>query len=63
MPRVKARETEESGGASAYTGWHTLLTIQAAWMTSVDFTENGKFGKNSLDFVQHGPIMGVTFRW
>ena len=30
---------------------------------SVDFSENGKFGKNGIDTVLHGPIMGVTFRW
>jgi hypothetical protein len=29
---------------------------------SVDFSENGRFGRNGIDFVQHGPIMGVTFR-
>jgi len=29
----------------------------------VDFSENGKFGKDGIDMVQHGPIMGVTFRW
>jgi hypothetical protein len=29
----------------------------------VDFSENGKFGKNELDVVQHGPVMGVTFKW
>jgi hypothetical protein len=30
---------------------------------SVDFTEDSHFGKNTLDFVQHGPILGVSFRW
>jgi len=25
--------------------------------------ETGRFEKNGLDFVQHGPVMGVTFNW
>lgn len=30
---------------------------------AVDYSENGKFGKEGLDVVQHGPVMGVTFNW
>ena len=30
---------------------------------AVDFSENGRFGKNGVDDVQHGPVMGVRFRW
>ncbi len=30
---------------------------------AVDYSENGRFGKNGLDVVQHGPLMGVTFNW
>jgi hypothetical protein len=30
---------------------------------AVDFSENGRFGKNELDVVQHGPLMGITFNW
>jgi hypothetical protein len=30
---------------------------------AVDYSQNSRYGKNSLDFVEHGPIMGVTFRW
>jgi hypothetical protein len=40
--------------------FHAVLGYRAL---AVDFSENGKFGKNGIDFVQHGPIMGVTFRW
>ncbi|MGD9502045.1 MAG: hypothetical protein AB7V40_06120 [Methyloceanibacter sp.] len=29
----------------------------------VDYSENGKFGKDGLNVVQHGPVMGVTFNW
>ena len=42
------------------TPFHAVLGYRAL---SVDFSENGKFGKNGIDTVQHGPIMGVTFRW
>jgi hypothetical protein len=30
---------------------------------AVDFSENGQFGKNALDVVQHGPLVGITFGW
>ena len=30
---------------------------------SVDFSENGRFGKNALDFVEHGPVVGLRFHW
>ena len=29
----------------------------------VDYSEDGRFGKQGLDLVQHGPVMGVTFNW
>jgi hypothetical protein len=29
----------------------------------VDFSENGRFGENGINLVQHGPLMGVTFNW
>jgi hypothetical protein len=29
----------------------------------VDYSENGRFGENGLNAVQHGPLMGVTFNW
>jgi hypothetical protein len=29
----------------------------------VDYSENGRFGENGLNVVQHGPLMGVTFNW
>ena len=28
---------------------------------AIDYSEDGQFGKNALDVVQHGPVMGVTF--
>jgi hypothetical protein len=30
---------------------------------SVDYSERGRFGRDALDIVQHGPVMGVTFNW
>ena len=30
---------------------------------AVDFSENGRFGRNGVDDVQHGPVVGVKFRW
>jgi hypothetical protein len=42
------------------TPFHAVVGYRAL---SVDYSQNGKFGKNGIDFVQHGPIMGVTFRW
>jgi hypothetical protein len=30
---------------------------------AVDYSEQGHYGKNGLDVVQHGPVMGVTFNW
>jgi hypothetical protein len=39
---------------------HTVVGYRAL---AVDYSENGRFGKNELDVVQHGPVMGVSFRW
>jgi hypothetical protein len=30
---------------------------------AVDYSENGRFGKNGLDLIQHGPVMGISLRW
>jgi hypothetical protein len=42
------------------TPYHGVIGYRAL---SVDFTEDSRNGKNTFDFVQHGPIMGVSFRW
>jgi hypothetical protein len=39
---------------------HTVVGYRAL---AVDYSEDGRFGKNGLDVVQHGPVMGVTFTW
>jgi hypothetical protein len=40
-----------------------LRTVVGYRALAVDFSENGRFGSNGLDFVQHGPVMGISFRW
>ena len=42
------------------TPFRTLVGYRAL---DVDYSENGRHGTNALDVVQHGPIMGVNFRW
>jgi hypothetical protein len=39
---------------------HMVLGYRAL---AVDYSETGRFGKEGLDIVQHGPVMGVTFNW
>ena len=39
---------------------HTVIGYRAL---AVDFSENGRFGTNAIDVVQHGPVLGVTFDW
>jgi hypothetical protein len=40
-----------------------LRTIVGYRALAVDYSENGRFGKNELDVVQHGPVMGATLKW
>jgi len=55
--------------AVALYGWHTTclgipfnadIGYRALY---VDYSESGRFGKNGIDAVQHGPVMGVSFNW
>lgn len=39
---------------------HTLVGYRAL---AVDYSERGPHGENALDFIQHGPVMGVQLRW
>ncbi|HZJ12278.1 MAG TPA: hypothetical protein VFD26_06460 [Methyloceanibacter sp.] len=39
---------------------HTVVGYRAL---AVDYSEKGRHGKNGLDIVQHGPVMGVTLNW
>jgi hypothetical protein len=40
-----------------------LRTVIGYRALAVDYSESGRFGKNELDFVEHGPVVGVRFRW
>jgi hypothetical protein len=40
-----------------------LRTVVGYRALAVDYSENGRHGTNALDVVQHGPVMGVNFRW
>jgi hypothetical protein len=40
-----------------------LRTVVGYRALAVDYSENGRFGKNGLDLVQHGPVMGISLRW
>jgi hypothetical protein len=39
---------------------HAVLGYRAL---AVDYSENGRYGKEGLDLIQHGPVMGATFNW
>jgi hypothetical protein len=41
----------------------TMRSVVGYRALSVDFSENGRHGKEGLDWVQHGPVLGVAFRW
>jgi hypothetical protein len=40
-----------------------LRTVLGYRALAVEYSEDGRFGKNALDVVQHGPVMGVSLRW
>ena len=40
-----------------------LKTVIGYRALAVDYSDNGRFGENAVDVVQHGPVMGVTFNW
>ena len=39
---------------------HAVIGYRAL---SVDYSERGRYGKDGLDVVQHGPVIGATFNW
>jgi len=55
--------------AVAVYGWHTTclgipLNADIGYRALyADYSESGRFGKNGIDAVQHGPVMGVSFNW
>lgn len=42
------------------TTWRSMVGYRAL---SVDYSENGRRGKSGVDWVQHGPMLGLAFRW
>ena len=40
-----------------------LRTVLGYRALAVDYSENSQYGKNGLDVVQHGPVIGVRFQW
>jgi hypothetical protein len=42
------------------TTMHSVVGYRAL---SVDYSENGAHGQNVVDFIQHGPLLGASFRW
>jgi len=50
-------------GFDVHTFGTTMRTVLGYRALSVDYSENGRYGKNGLDWIQHGPVVGVTFRW
>jgi hypothetical protein len=41
----------------------TMRSVVGYRALSVDYSENGKFGKNGIDWIQHGPLLGAKFSW
>ena len=41
----------------------TMRSVIGYRALSVDYSENGRYGKNGIDWIQHGPVLGVKFNW
>jgi hypothetical protein len=41
----------------------TMRSVVGYRALYVDYSENSKHGKSGLDWTQHGPVLGVAFRW
>jgi hypothetical protein len=39
---------------------HSVVGYRAL---AVDYSENGRYGNNGIDYLQHGPVIGVKFNW
>ena len=40
--------------------WHTVVGYRAL---AIDFSESGTHGKNGIDYIQDGPVLGAKFNW
>lgn len=41
----------------------TMRSVVGYRALSVDYSQNGAHGRSGLDWIQHGPVLGVAFRW
>ena len=41
----------------------TMRSVIGYRALSVDYSQNGAHGRSGLDWIQHGPVLGVAFRW
>ncbi len=41
----------------------TMRSVVGYRALSVDYHQDGAHGRNGLDWIQHGPVLGVAFRW
>jgi hypothetical protein len=40
-----------------------LRTVVGYRALAVDYSDNGRHGTNAIDVIQHGPVVGVKFKW
>jgi hypothetical protein len=41
----------------------TMRSVVGYRALSVDYSQTGAHGRSGLDWIQHGPVLGVAFRW
>jgi hypothetical protein len=41
----------------------TMRSVLGYRALSVDYSQNDAHGRSGLDWIQHGPVLGVAFRW
>jgi hypothetical protein len=41
----------------------TMRSVLGYRALSVDYSQTGAHGRSGLDWIQHGPVLGVAFRW
>jgi hypothetical protein len=41
----------------------TMRSVVGYRALSVDYSQTGAHGRNGLDWIQHGPVLGIAFRW
>ena len=41
----------------------TMHSVVGYRALAVDYSENGRYGRNGIDYLQHGPVIGAKFNW